>query len=91
VRRVLRPRGALLVTTPYHGPARTMGLALRGFERAFDPRGAQVRFYTSRSLRELLEDFGFEIERMQAAGGPPLLRRLLLASARRATPSIARS
>lgn len=91
VRRVLRPRGALVVTTPYHGPVRTLALALRGFEQAFDPRGPYLRFYTARSLRELLEDFGFEIERMEAAGGPPLLRRLLLANARRATPAIARS
>lgn len=91
VRRVLRPRGALLVTTPYHGRVRTLALALRGFEQAFDPRGTQLRFYTARSLRELLEDLGFEIEAMEVAGGPPLLRRLLLASARRATPSIARS
>jgi 2-polyprenyl-6-hydroxyphenyl methylase/3-demethylubiquinone-9 3-methyltransferase len=90
VRRVLRPRATLVITTPYHGRVRTMALALRGFERAFDPRGAHLRFYTARSLRELLEDFGFEVQRMHAAGGPPLLRRLLLASARRATPSIAR-
>lgn len=89
VRRVLRPRGALVVTTPYHGPVRTLALALRGFEQAFDPRGPHLRFYTSRSLCELLADFGFEVEGMQAAGGAPLLRRLLLASARRATPSIA--
>lgn len=89
VRRVLKPRGALLVTTPYHGPVRTLALALRGFEQAFDPRGPYLRFYTARSLRELLQDFGFEIERIEAAGGLPLLRRLLLASARRATPVIA--
>lgn len=91
VRRVLRPRGGLLVTTPHHGPLRTMALALRGFERAFNPLGPHVRFYTARSLRELLEEFGFEVERLQARGGPPLLRRLLLATARRATPAITRA
>ena len=90
VRRVLRPRGSLLVTTPYHGRVRTTALAWHGFERAFDPRGPQLRFYTAGSLRELLEDFGFEVQRLQARGGPPLLRRLLLASARRSTPSLAR-
>jgi len=88
VRRVLRPRGTLVVTTPYHGPVRTLALALRGFEQAFDPRGPYLRFYTARSLRDLLQDFGFEIERIEAAGGLPLLRRFLLASARRATPVI---
>ena len=90
VRRVLAPRGTLLITTPFHGAVRTLALALGGFERAFDPRGPQLRFYTARSLRELLEDFGFEVQALHARGGPPLLRRLLLASARRATPSVAR-
>ena len=90
VRRVLRPRGVLLLTTSDHGTLRLLGLALRGFERAFDPRGPHLRFYTARSLRGLLEDFGFEVEDLHAAAGPPLLRRMLLASARRATPSVPR-
>jgi ubiquinone/menaquinone biosynthesis C-methylase UbiE len=90
VRRVLRARGVLLVTTPDHGTMRRLGLVLRGFERTFDPRGPHLRFYTARSLRRLLEDFGFEVEALRATAGPPLLRRMLLATARRATPSIAR-
>lgn len=89
VRRVLRPGGLLLVTTPCHGRVRTIGLALRGFEQSFDPRGPRLRFYTPRSLRGLLEDFGFDVMRINAAGRAPLLRRLMLVSARRAAISIA--
>jgi SAM-dependent methyltransferase len=53
VRRVLRPGGRLLVTTPSVGPLRRLA------GRDFDPRGQHLRFYTRRSLRDLLEDMGF--------------------------------
>jgi 2-polyprenyl-6-hydroxyphenyl methylase/3-demethylubiquinone-9 3-methyltransferase len=84
LRRVLRPRGRLLVTTPYHGRVKNAALALTRFEAHFDPRGPQLRFYTPRSLRALLLDFGFEQVQVRSAGGPPLARRLILAVARRA-------
>ncbi|HVS29242.1 MAG TPA: methyltransferase domain-containing protein, partial [Solirubrobacteraceae bacterium] len=81
VRRVLRPGGRLLLTTPYHGRVRNVWVALTGFEAHYDPRSDHLRFYTRSSLQALLEDFGFGELRLRAAGGPPLLRRLLLASA----------
>ena len=84
VRRVLRPDGLLLLTTPYHGRLKGALLALARFERHFDPRGEHLRFYTPRSLCELLEDFGFVGVELSTTGGPPLLRRTLLARARRA-------
>jgi ubiquinone/menaquinone biosynthesis C-methylase UbiE len=77
-RRVLRTGGLLLVTTPAHGLGRRLALALRGWERHFDPRGADLRFYTAGSLRALLADFGFEDVVVRAHG------RHLFASARRA-------
>ncbi len=78
VRRVLVPRGRLLITTPSHGRLRML---IGGVERFSAPLGDHLHLYTSRSLRELLQEFGFgEIEIRQAAG-PPLLRRLLLARA----------
>jgi ubiquinone/menaquinone biosynthesis C-methylase UbiE len=52
VRRVLRPGGRLLVTTPRVGP-------LARARRAPDPRGQHLRFYTRRTLRDLLTDMGF--------------------------------
>jgi 2-polyprenyl-6-hydroxyphenyl methylase/3-demethylubiquinone-9 3-methyltransferase len=85
LRRVLRPRGLLLITTPYHGRVQSAALALTRFEAHFDARGPQLRFYTGRSLRALLYDFGFEQVRVRGAGGLPLVRSTLLASARRAT------
>ena len=67
VRRVLRPGGALLVTTPSVGP-------LRRLRWAPDPRGQHLRFYTRRSLRDLLRDMGFSDVRVRARGGTLLGR-----------------
>lgn len=78
VRRVLAPRGRLLLTTPSHGRLR---LLLGGLERYSEPLGDHLHLYTGRSLRELLNDFGFGEVSIRAAAGPPLLRRLLLARA----------
>jgi ubiquinone/menaquinone biosynthesis C-methylase UbiE len=78
VRRVLAPGGRLLLTTPAHGRAR---LALGGIERFSEPLGDHLHLYSRRSLRALLEEFGFGEVVVRAAGGPPLLRRTLLARA----------
>ena len=81
VRRVLRPEGRLLVTTPSHGRARAL---VRGLDADLDPLGPALRFYTRRSLRAALEAFGFDQVSVRGAGGVPLLRETLLAQARRA-------
>ncbi|MFN8175932.1 MAG: class I SAM-dependent methyltransferase [Solirubrobacteraceae bacterium] len=84
-RRVLAPGGRLLLTTPSHGRLRSVAIATGSFERHFDPLGDHLRFYTRRSLRSTLEQFGFEDVSVRAAGGLPLLRETLLASARKAS------
>jgi 2-polyprenyl-6-hydroxyphenyl methylase/3-demethylubiquinone-9 3-methyltransferase len=85
VRRVLRPGGSLLLSTPAHGRLALLGLALsrRAFDAHFDPRADHLRFYTPRTLSRLLEDFAFEDIEVRGAGGTPGARRVLLASARR--------
>lgn len=80
VRRVLVPGGRLALTTPDHG---RMRLLLGGVERYSQPLGDHLHLYTRRSLRELLAEFGFGELSVRAAGGPPLLRRMLLARGRR--------
>ncbi|MGN6872943.1 MAG: class I SAM-dependent methyltransferase [Solirubrobacteraceae bacterium] len=80
VRRVLVPGGRLLATTPSHGRLR---LALGGIERFSEPLGDHLHLYTKRSLRNLLDEFGFAEIDVRAVEGPPLLRRSLFASARR--------
>ena len=86
VRRVLRSGGGLLLSTPDHGRLRMLwwALAPRAFDAHFDPRADHLRFYRSRTLTELLEEFGFHDVNVRSAGGPPGARRVLLASATRA-------
>ncbi len=90
VRRVLRREGRLLVTTPYHGRLKDVLVALGRFEAHFDPLGDHLRFYSPRSLRATLEQFGFEEVRIRTAGGVPLVRETMLAQARRARATIRR-
>jgi ubiquinone/menaquinone biosynthesis C-methylase UbiE len=78
VRRVLVPRGRLLVTTPSHGRLR---VALGGVERFSEPLGDHLHLYTRRSLVEVLGEFGFTDVEVRAVGGPPLLRRTLMGRA----------
>jgi ubiquinone/menaquinone biosynthesis C-methylase UbiE len=85
VRRVLRSGGRLLLSTPAHGRARLLALALSkpAFARNFDPRADHLRFYSRETLARLVEDFGFERIAVRSVAGPPWDRRLLLLSATR--------
>jgi 2-polyprenyl-3-methyl-5-hydroxy-6-metoxy-1,4-benzoquinol methylase len=86
VRRVLRSGGALVLSTPAHEPLTRLALGLSGrvFASHFDPRCDHLRFYTRRTMVELLDDFGFERIETRSVGGVPGARRTLLAAARRA-------
>ena len=83
-RRVLRTGGRLLLTTPSHDLPRRALIALARFDAHFDPLGQHVRFYSRRSLARVLDTFAFEDVRIEAVGGPPGLREMLVARARKA-------
>jgi hypothetical protein len=76
-RRVLRPAGRLAVTTPAHGRRTAVAALTRGFERSFPPLSPHLRFFTKRSLRELLGEMGFEVVSLRSRSG------VLMAVARR--------
>jgi ubiquinone/menaquinone biosynthesis C-methylase UbiE len=64
-RRVLRPGGRLLLTTPAHSLARRLAITAFRFDAHFDPLGGHLRFFTRRSLRGALEAAGFEVDRIR--------------------------
>jgi SAM-dependent methyltransferase len=82
-RRVLRPRGRLLLTVPFHGRVKAALIGLLRFDEHFDPTGQHLRFYTRSSLARTLDRAGFDGVRIDAWGGPPLLRVGLTAWASR--------
>jgi SAM-dependent methyltransferase len=59
VKRVLVPDGLLALTTPSHGRATGALVLRRGFGHTFDPRRPPLRFFTRRSLGDLLDLAGF--------------------------------
>ena len=69
LRRVLRPRGRLALTTPAHGRLTGLDVLVRGFERRFDPLSPHLRFLTRRSLRVLLGELGFDPGRVRRRSG----------------------
>jgi SAM-dependent methyltransferase len=82
-RRVLKRDGRALVTVPDHGRLKRTLIALARHEAHYDPLGQHVRFYTRRSLARTLQASGFAGVRIEPLGGPPLLRRALVARALR--------
>ena len=61
LRRVLRPGGPLILTTPDHNRALLARFAANPhlFEEHFSPYADHLRFFTARSLTMVLEDAGF--------------------------------
>jgi SAM-dependent methyltransferase len=71
VRRVLRPDGRFLATTPDHPPDLLRALAAdpARFAEHFSPRTDHLRFFNATSLEALLTDLGFQDLRIAARDG----------------------
>ena len=77
VKRVLTPGGTFAITTPAHGRRTGLKVLRRGPAEVFDPRAPELRFFTQRSLGDLLDLAGFHSIHIERRDG------LLLATARR--------
>jgi SAM-dependent methyltransferase len=69
VRRVLRPGGVFAVTTPAYSRWSALRLLVRGWESEFEPLSPHLRFFTARSLRRLLDEMGFDVDRLETRSG----------------------
>lgn len=72
-RRVLKPGGLLALTTPAHDGDTARQIAEQGWESFFDPLSPHLRFYCEASLRTVLEEMGFKLERMDTLEGTLLV------------------
>lgn len=61
--RILKPGGKLLLTAPYHGLIKNILIAIFAFDKHFNPIGSHIRFFSKKSLFDLLKKYGFEIEK----------------------------
>jgi ubiquinone/menaquinone biosynthesis C-methylase UbiE len=62
IHRILKPGGKLLLTTPYHGFVKNLIILLSGkFDSHFDPTGPHVRFFSKKTLIDLLEKFNLKL------------------------------
>lgn len=76
VRALLRPGGALVLSTPYHGYFKNLALAATGaldkhFTALWD--GGHIKFWSYDTLRHLLAEAGFQRFAFYGAGRLPLL------------------
>lgn len=82
----LNPGGLLLVTTPYHGYLKNLALVLLGkWDSHHQPlrTGGHIKFWSSRTLRRLLENSGFRVEKFVGVGRAPFLWKSMVMVARK--------
>ncbi len=90
----LVPGGRLILTTPYHGFVKNLAIVLTGkFDAHFDPRweGGHIKFFTPRTLTEMMRGVGFEQVRFRGVGRVPGLWRSMVLSAQRPLDGTSRS
>ena len=86
-RAALRPRGLLVLSTPYHGYLKNLALAATGkldahFTALWD--GGHIKFWSRRTLGAVLAERGFEPVSFHGAGRLPWLWKSMVVVARRA-------
>lgn len=80
-KKILKPNGNLIITTPYHGYLKNLALALSGrmdkhFTALWD--GGHIKFFSVDSLQRLLTEEGYKNIQFKFGGGSPYLWKSML-------------
>lgn len=84
--RALKPGGTAIISTPYHGYLKNVGLSLAGaMDSHWHPgtRGGHIKFWSRRTLYRLMLEAGFGELRFRGAGRLPLLWKSMVVTAKR--------
>lgn len=80
-KRCLKPGGQLILTTPYHGYWKYLAIALLGkADQHFNPLwdSGHVKFFSTATLTQLLQDEGFAVIQFKFAGRFPYFWKSML-------------
>ncbi len=82
----LKPRGVLIVTTPFHGYLKNLALSLVGkwdHHHTALWHGGHIKFWSRKTLTKLLSDEGFVCEEFVGVGRLPWLWKSMIIVARK--------
>jgi 2-polyprenyl-3-methyl-5-hydroxy-6-metoxy-1,4-benzoquinol methylase len=68
---ILKPRGHLILTTPYHGYLKNLALSIaNGWDRHFSALwdGGHIKFWSPATLTQLLEEAGYDVVAVSGVG-----------------------
>ena len=80
-KQVLRPGGHLIISTPYHGYLKNLFLALMNkWDAHLNPfwDGGHIKFWSRKTLSQLLNEGGFSVVRFIGAGRVPFLWKSMI-------------
>ncbi|HLF97417.1 MAG TPA: class I SAM-dependent methyltransferase [Methylococcaceae bacterium] len=84
---LLEPGGFAIISTPYHGYWKNLALAITGkmdahFTALWD--GGHIKFWSVKTLTELLSEAGLEVVRVERVGRIPPLAKSMIVLAKKA-------